>query len=194
MSIIMPSDATRLQLISSSRGLNSLCTCTESARALVWRSRSLQARPRHHPRTPPRRTGYTRKINPQIHRQCWRRTQVVIDCTSLFFSTHRCGASLDVGRLRRRRGRGRQRCWPGTSPPAPCTPSMPASCFALGTGSGRIPPAHPRRRREAFVSRWRRRHRMTEGAPSPRARRAGADSRRHAGPRANQDYHRGPRW
>ena len=43
MSINMPSGATFLQLTSSSSGLNSLCTWTERARALVWRSRSREA-------------------------------------------------------------------------------------------------------------------------------------------------------
>ena len=43
MSISIPSESTRLQLISSSNGLNILWTCTERARALVRRSRSLEA-------------------------------------------------------------------------------------------------------------------------------------------------------
>src|SRR5690242_11500431 len=43
MSMSMPSASTFLQLISSSNGLNSLWTCTESARAFVWRSRSREA-------------------------------------------------------------------------------------------------------------------------------------------------------
>src|SRR5213595_391588 len=39
----MPLASTRLQLISSSSGLNILCTWTDRALALVWRSRSRDA-------------------------------------------------------------------------------------------------------------------------------------------------------
>src|SRR5215469_830303 len=45
-SISMLPESVRLQTTSSSRGQKSLCTCIDSARAFVWRSRSRLARSR----------------------------------------------------------------------------------------------------------------------------------------------------